>query len=275
MTSRLMKKIRAIRARNFPPKFLETSDIDPVVEAEPDASPSTTFTAHPVRLPDGTSTMPELTWDMSQEPFFVASRTALRKAFGDDLSGKSILDLGCLEGGYTAEFARLGMNATGLEVRTSNFRNCEIVRKALGLPNLRFVQDDCWNIEKYGIFDVIFCSGLLYHLDNPVAFLKLMRKQCNLLILDTHFATEESTTTYTMSDIVIHEGLRGRWYVETPDGGNPKDDNAKWTAWGNSNSFWPMESEVVRAIKEAGFTNIDLDVFPTRVASQRQSIVAS
>lgn len=102
-----------------------------------------TFTAHPVRLPDGSLTIPDLDWDMSQHPLFVAAKRVLINHFQGELEGKTIFDLGCLEGGYTAEFARLGMEATGMEVRTSNFQNCELVRKTLNLSNLYFVQDDC------------------------------------------------------------------------------------------------------------------------------------
>jgi len=79
--------------------------------------------------------MPEIEWDMSQHPLFIASRTFLQNTFGSELSKKTLIDLGCLEGGFTAEFARLGMQAAGLEVRSSNFQNCEFVRKALKLPN--------------------------------------------------------------------------------------------------------------------------------------------
>jgi hypothetical protein len=46
----------------------------------------------------------------------------LNLVFPDGLRGKRIADLGCLEGGYAVEFARLGMNATGIEVRDSNFQ---------------------------------------------------------------------------------------------------------------------------------------------------------
>ncbi len=66
--------------------------------------------------------MPEIEWDMSQHPLFIASRTFLQNTFGSELSKKTLIDLGCLEGGFTAEFARLGMQAAGLEVRSSIFK---------------------------------------------------------------------------------------------------------------------------------------------------------
>src|SRR5436853_6368865 len=99
------------------------------------------FTAHPVRLDDGSLTIPDSTWEMSQHPVFVAARAVLSTFYRSPLSGKRIVDLGCLEGGYTVEFARLGMAALGIEVRPTNFQNCLFVQSRVDLPNLRFVLD--------------------------------------------------------------------------------------------------------------------------------------
>jgi len=118
------------------------------------------------------------------------------------MAGKRIADLGCLEGGYTVEFARMGFEALGIEVRRSNFAACEYVRAHLHLPNLHFARDDVWNIEKYGTFDAIFCSGLLYHLDRPIEFIKLISGLCRrLIILNTHVARETINPNFPLSDM--------------------------------------------------------------------------
>jgi 2-polyprenyl-3-methyl-5-hydroxy-6-metoxy-1,4-benzoquinol methylase len=35
------------------------------------------------------------------------------------------------------------------------------------LLNLTFTYDDVHNLGNYGVFDVVFCCGVLYHLDAP------------------------------------------------------------------------------------------------------------
>src|SRR5918911_1379577 len=130
------------------------------------------FTHHNVRLDDGTLTKPEAAFLLSESPWFLAAKRTIDLAFQGQVAGKRIADLGCLEGGYTVEFARMGMEAVGLEVRHSNFAACEYVQARVDLSNLRFVHDDVWNIRKHGEFDAIFCCGLLYHLDRPVEFLR-------------------------------------------------------------------------------------------------------
>ena len=133
----------------------------------------TGFTAHNIRLPDGSCTAPEIGWLTADSPWFKAAARVVRLIYAADHEDKSLVDLGCLEGGYTVEFARMGLQATGIEVRQSNFENCLIVQDKVRLPNLRFCKDDVWNLPRHGHFSTAFCCGLLYHLDRPAAFVSL------------------------------------------------------------------------------------------------------
>ena len=83
-------------------------------------SPAIVFTAHNIALDDGTFTRPNspVTAD---EPITGAVMRSLNLFFPpSERKGKTIVDLGCLEGGYTVEFARAGFEATGLEAREQN-----------------------------------------------------------------------------------------------------------------------------------------------------------
>ena len=80
--------------------------------------------------------------------------------------------------------ARLGFReVVGIEVREANFDKCRFVKERLAFTNLTFVNDDVWNLERYGIFDVVFCCGLLYHLDRPKQFLHLLASQTRRALL--------------------------------------------------------------------------------------------
>jgi SAM-dependent methyltransferase len=213
------------------------------------------FTAHNVRLNDGTFTKPSEPSDMAQHPWFKSAKRALSVAFQGRLAGRSIVDLGCLEGGYTAEFARLGMEALGIEVRQSNYENCLFVGKAINLPNLRFVHDTVWNVANYGQFDAVFCCGLLYHLDRPREFLRLISGLCRRIILvQTHFSTEEDIQKYGLSPMTENEGLPGRWYQDrSPDATRELLEASKWASWENDRSFWIQREHLIGAIHENGF----------------------
>jgi SAM-dependent methyltransferase len=214
-----------------------------------------TFTAHNILLDDGRQTKPEEGWSLADTPLCTSAIRILRAVFPNGLNGLRIADLACLEGGYAVEFARHGMDALGIEVRSSNYKNCLLVKRGLSLENLNFVQDNVWNLERYGEFDAIYCCGLLYHLDRPREFLTLLSKMCRkLLILNTHFSTNEPDDIHSLSELCENEGLPGRWYVEFSEGfKGDKDADYKWSSWDNARSFWLTKQALFFSIYTAGF----------------------
>jgi SAM-dependent methyltransferase len=212
------------------------------------------FTAHNILLDNGVCTLPGVL-PTASNPWLVSAKRILNAMLPGSKSAYRIADLGCLEGGFSVEFARMGFNVVGIEVRESNIRACNYVKNNLNLPNLEFVQDDAWNIGQYGHFDAILCCGLLYHLDRPVSFLNLLSSAVTkLLIVQTHFATEHRSEKFNLSDVVINEGVEGRWYTEfANDQAFDQREMSKWSSWDNHKSFWIKREYLLNAIKEAGF----------------------
>jgi SAM-dependent methyltransferase len=194
---------------------------------------------------------------MEDSPIFNAARRTLNLVYQGKLYGRSIADLGCLEGGYATEFARLGLESTGLEVRSSNIAACNYVKSNVDLPNLKFIQDDAMNIKRYGPFDVLFVCGLLYHLDRPRKFLEEAAEDCGkVMIIDTHIAPvdhEASVDFYKLSDSATNEGLRGRWYQEYETVPAGVLDAMKWSSWSNNKSFWIEKPYLMQTIASLGF----------------------
>ncbi|MBB4198225.1 SAM-dependent methyltransferase [Rhodoblastus sphagnicola] len=215
------------------------------------------FTAHNIRLADGTQTHPASP-NMDQYGRYKAAKRALNVIYNGDLEGRTIADVGCLEGGYTTEFARLGMEATGIEVRDSNFRNCLLVKSRTSLPNLHFLQRDALEIGQCGDYDGLFVCGLLYHLDKPRKFLEDAAKVCKkFIIIDTHVAPrmhEPAVDIFRLSDTSTNEGLKGRWFTEFDAAATAVDrDNMKWSSFANNASFWIEKTALLQTMSELGF----------------------
>jgi ubiquinone/menaquinone biosynthesis C-methylase UbiE len=230
-------------------------------------------------LDDGTYTKPDAGLSLDVHPWFLAAKRVLDATFPGEKSQLRIADLGCLEGGYTVEFARLGFQALGLDVREQNIEACRYVQSRVNLPNLEFVRDDVWNIAAYGLFDATFCCGLFYHLDKPREFLDVLsRVTKRVLILQTHFSEAKdspsfihprrlrrvlsriiplantATTTHKLSFLAEHEGLPGRWFPEFRNERAFRDRaNRRWASWNNRASFWIQREYLVQAIRDAGF----------------------
>lgn len=161
-----------------------------------------------------------------------------------------VADLGCLEGGYSVHLARAGYDVVGIEGQSDNFATCEWVAEQVELDNLRFVCDDVRNIRDHGPFDAVLCAGLLYHLDRPVDFLRVLGEITGrLLIVSANYATRDGRELETYAPLLSaesseHEGKAGRWFGEEP---------GPWSSLGNSRSFWLEREDLLRTMIEAGF----------------------
>jgi hypothetical protein len=221
------------------------------------------FQYHNIELEDNSQTIPGTPLFYSDQGCQEALRILGRRyPVRNQRQLVKVADLGCLEGGHSVEFARAGFNVTGIEIREKNFALCEKARNGLNLPLLRFVQDDVRNISRYGNFDAIFAGGILYHLPNPVEFLKLLFDAANDgVIINTHFATPDCANQFheagKLSAVVNHEGYAGRWYTEYADGKRDQTQNwARVCAWGNDLSFWLLKEELQRALCDIGFVDV-------------------
>ncbi len=237
--------------------------------------PAPHFIAHNIRLSDGSTTIAGSDVTIDQNPVFTSTRTLLDLIFPANRSSVRLVDLGCLEGGYAVQFARLGFDCTGLEVRDSNIAACRYVKEQVGLDNLTFVQDNVWNLARHGPFDVVFCNGLYYHVEHPVALMELLASQTRtLLILNTHFATEVRNERHNLSDIDINEGVAGRWYMEFGDDQSfGQREIHRESSWDNRRSFWLMKEELLHAMKRFGFDLVfeQFDQLAPRIAEQMRS----
>ena len=227
------------------------------------------FTSHNLRLSATQCTLPEKGLDDLLE---TDARTQLiRRSFRDFRRAREaeasrplrLLDLGALEGGLSLEMARDGWEVVGVEGRRANHRKCQLVADYFGLDHLRFELSDVRDltVEGVGRFDAVLCCGLLYHLDDPLAFLsrigELLRPG-GVLFLDTHVAptrdeeVERSEFAASSQPREVHEsGLEGRWIAEDP---NEAEQAHPWASIGNERSFWPLKNDLLEALRTVGFS---------------------
>jgi hypothetical protein len=165
---------------------------------------------------------------------------------GKPLSALRVLDLACLEGHYGIEFALHGAEVVGIEAREANLAKAQYVRDRLNLTRLTLVQDDVRNIsaDRYGTFDLVICSGILYHLPAPdvLRFAHRMFEVCTrLAIIDTFVALRPKATL----DFEGHS-YSGLWYEEYND---------LHASVGNAQSFWLTPPSLANLVSRVGFSS--------------------
>lgn len=110
---------------------------------------------------------------------------------GGSLKGKRVLDLGCNAGFWSlsaieagADFV-LGVDGRQMHVDQSNF---VFEVKGIAKSRYEFVVSNFFEIDlaTYGMFDVVLCLGILYHVAKPMRLIELIAKaNTDLLVIDT------------------------------------------------------------------------------------------
>jgi FkbM family methyltransferase len=112
-----------------------------------------------------------------------AARMAHLASLGLPLAGKTVLDLGSGVGHLAKSLLELGCQVTCVDGRPQNIAILRSRHPGIA-AHVANVETD--SLAAFGRFDIVFCYGLLYHLENPVAGLRNMAQACkDLLVLET------------------------------------------------------------------------------------------
>lgn len=99
-------------------------------------------------------------------------------ALPQDLSGKSILDIGCNAGFYAIEMKRRGAaEVIGVDTDERYLAQARFAADMLGYPDIQFHRLSVYDVGRLGRrFDLVLFMGLLYHLRHPLLALDLIRQ---------------------------------------------------------------------------------------------------
>lgn len=181
-----------------------------------------------------------------------------------DLTGHRILDLGCLEGAFSIEFARRGAWCQGIDARPTNIAHARFAAALIGLgKRAEFFEMDVRDFGELGKFTIVLCAGILYHLtaDDAISVLQQIAAAGPVLtVIDTHTAPRElRQNRFNLSEMasvtVGDQMYRGRWYPEFPAGltKRGKEVYSTGSAIDNEQSFWFTPSDLRRAVESVGF----------------------
>ena len=95
-----------------------------------------------------------------------------------DLSGKSVLDIGCNAGFYSMEMKRRGAErVVGVDSDERYLSQARFAAEALGYGNIEFRRLSVYDVGALGErFDVVIFMGVLYHLRHPLLALDLIHE---------------------------------------------------------------------------------------------------
>lgn len=187
------------------------------------------------------------------------------ETFGS-IEDKSVLEIGPLEGMHTHMLNQhRPRKIDAVEANRLCFMRCLISAQILNIDRATFYLGDAglWLDETRETYDLIVASGVLYHMDDPVHFLKRVSKRCNALFLWTHFFLDEAMEPsdprrWPFSGKVVEQELDGtriRCYERSY-----KNAAKESTFCGGMRDrhFWLHRDDILAALKTLGFADIQI-----------------
>src|ERR1043166_3453899 len=181
-----------------------------------------------------------------------------------DLTGQTVLDVGCNAGFYSIEMKRrAAARVLGLDAQRDLIRQAEFVRNVLGL-NIEYERKSVYDLDPFamGQFDVTLALGLIYHCKHLVLALeKLFLVTRRLLILETAiYPPEKAPESFEYEEGGERPTLHPLAYVEN----RPEAKEAVY------NWFLPSTAALKALLKNVGFDEIQ--VLPT--ANPDRAVIA-
>jgi len=156
-----------------------------------------------------------------------------------DLTGKRVLDIGAWDGWFSFEAERHGAAVTAIDcVEVANF--LEIQKKLASRVSYRIL--DFYELPEagLGVFDFVFCLGILYHLKHPLLTLEIVCGLTTDTAIVESFVTDANTWRDHRDEVPTME------FYETDELGNQLD-----------NWIGPSVSCLMAMCRAAGFARVE------------------
>lgn len=210
---------------------------------------------HDVELPYGLSTYDPNLSIRRRETTRLDSLTRhafpeLLKACGGSLKGKRVIDVACNSGGFSVEAVKNGAeHVLGFDVADRYLEQANFIKRALGMNQLEFkkmAMEDC-DEQHIGMYDIAFCFGILYHLENPVFAMKKLASVTREIMLVDATVIKTPLSRNSMWKMNIPR------VVETDD----KSTTALWRTEKRC-QFKPNVRAVIDLLNVLGFSKVDI-----------------
>ncbi len=200
---------------------------------------------HNLHLPDGTQTAPD--HPLGDFPDFKWRQIA--GFLPDDLTGWTVLDIGCNAGYYSIELAKRGALVTGLDIDPHFLRQAAWAARQFNLhERITLREGQIYDLAHWSErFDLVLFMGVFYHLRHPLLALDIVAEKVQrLLVFQTLTMPGEAIETAPLDlemearDVFLQPGWPKMAFIEHALAG----DATNWWA--------PNHACVVALLRSAG-----------------------
>lgn len=201
---------------------------------------------HNLHLPDGTQTAPG--HFLGDFPAFKWQEIA--PYIPDDLSGKTVLDIGCNAGFYSIELARRGAQVTAIDLDPHYLMQGEWASRQFGLENkITFKKMQVYDLSReQEQYNIVWFMGVFYHLRYPLLALDILSERTSdVMVFQTLTmpGDEVMEIGYDYSLNERHDMLDPGWPKMAFIENRLNDDPTNWWA--------PNHAAILAMLRSCGF----------------------
>lgn len=201
-----------------------------------------------------------------------------------NLGGKNVLELGPMEAGHTFGMHALGVESIiGVEANSNCYLKCLMVKEIYNLSRAKFLYGDVVSyLEKTTRrFDIIFASGVLYHMADPLKLLALMKERSDKCYIWTGFYKNDVMAEaygdrfqdrFGSSVDLEYGDFRCKGY---PQSYQEMLDLPNYSGGSAPGSIWLTDETILEFLKYLGFTRVEVFHYDTSYGyAPRFSVIA-
>lgn len=175
------------------------------------------------------------------------------------LDGMRVLELGPLEGAHTYQLEKLGAKSVvSIEANAEAYLKCLVTKEITGLSRAQFRYGD---FTKYvestdDRYDMVFASGVLYHMKDPIALIMAMGRITKSCFVWTHYFSRgrfkrpkhrlEYDPRFPGVKLYVFRPAKEAMVNKTYRGGNLPI------------AVWLTREDILATFRKAGFGNIEI-----------------
>jgi SAM-dependent methyltransferase len=173
------------------------------------------------------------------------------------LDDMSVLELGPLEGAHTYQLEKLGAKSiVAIEANAEAFLKCLIIKEILELRIAKFMLGDFleYLTNTRDVYDVVMCSGVLYHMEDPIRLIRAIANITQKCFVWTHYFDQEHYPG-PARELKFDPRYPGiKMYTLA------YEDMEYERFWGGNRpiAVWLDRDDIVKAFTDAGFTSVEI-----------------
>ncbi|MCX7304224.1 MAG: class I SAM-dependent methyltransferase [Hyphomicrobiales bacterium] len=206
------------------------------------------------------------------------------------LAGRSVLELGPLEGGHTYMLQNAGAErVVSVEANSRSFLKCLCIKQIFKLDNVDFLYGDARRYirDTSDFFDVCIASGILYHMQNPVEFIRDLSRVSDTLFIWTHYYDKDiikglsaQNEQFSPVEEIFIDGnvywMSRRRYASALDWAGFSGGSSDHAMWLTRESLFKALAMYGFAIKEMGFDHPSHQNGPSlAIVAEKKAAVAT